>query len=209
MKAYSIFLVVLMVVNFGLMAYFDKKNLKKFFLSNIIGLFAYFSLTLYILVWGNLNFNASRCVPFVFILVVGIQFFIHCKFSYFKFSYFILYWTSCARTLGFLPKDNFGEGWAYLFIVCGYAMFVFLWFFFLKNYRKIYQKIIFLLLSLTFFFCFIDIVIFESIFFIVGFPLSPLFFVFFAIGEILLFVDICYQMLHKDSNPPPHSPKDS
>lgn len=211
MKIYPLFLVFFMMINFGLMAYLNKNNLKKFLLSNTIGLFSYFPLTFYILTEGNLDLNTKQYIPFtfIFILILGIQFFICYKLYCFKFSYFILYWTLCARILGFLPKDNFGEGWTNLFVVCGYTTFVFLWFFFLRNYGKIYQKIILLLLSIILCSCLIDPPFFKLISFIGGGLFSPLFFCFFAIGEILLFIDICYQMLYKDSNPQSHSPKDS
>ena len=135
MKAYSIFLVVLMMVNFGIMAYLQKN--KKF-------LWFIFMPFLFYVFSFLLDFYPSLIKQGVFdILVIGfsgILLFGYLKKYSFRFFYFLLCWIICLRCLTKIIPNEFEQTIANMII--GGVFFVYLsWISLLVCHKSKMQKI--------------------------------------------------------------------
>lgn len=152
MKAYSIFLIALMGVNFALMAY--GRAAKVIFVG--FGVMAY-SICVF---WSPVNLDWYPLLErslFFFLVLLGFVFALYRQHNsrYFTPSFFVFSWVTSVRMLGFPENPNFGEKGGALLLIGGFNAVLLFWIILLVFHRKTYQKILFGLLSacLLVFFC--------------------------------------------------------
>uniref|UniRef100_UPI00131519BD hypothetical protein n=1 Tax=Helicobacter cholecystus TaxID=45498 RepID=UPI00131519BD len=136
--------------------------------------------------------------------------------------FFALPWATLTRALGFPDNPDFWEKGLGIYIISGICGTFSLWLLFLKDHQKLYQKILFILFSLCLFFCFyvgiqesVNIngilkYIFQGIIgigAINSFIFLPIAYLFFCLGEFIIFLILCYEILPKHSKSP--TPKES
>lgn len=207
MKIYSIFLVVLMMANFGIMLY--KRAEKRIVI--ICTIVAYVAFVFWNPIGLNRDLLIARGSCIFFLIFSVLTLFLYKKYGsqYFKIIFFVLPWIVVARTLGLPDNPNFGEKNFGLLIVGAFSFTFSLWVFFLLFRQKIYQKILFWIISacLVFlFYCFSGIqdeiegtiffplYIIEMLLAIASYPIT---YTFFYLGEFLFFL-LCYQLFLKD-----------
>ncbi len=226
MSLVSIFFISLFAVSCGILTY--KKLFNYILIVYMLLFYSVFTLFNFRglktdLLYDGISIFFFLLIFFVFILRRNID------SNYKKNTLLIFSWTISSRCLGFPDTLDFGEKLGYLFAIGIFNIVFSFWFLFLFLHQKLFQKIFFV------FFSIFQIVLFylfsfslESNFMsLIAIPFiyiglcisllaSPLAFIFAYLGEIILFIIVLYQAFpknpknhSKDSNPQPHSPKDS
>ncbi|WP_305862811.1 hypothetical protein [Helicobacter cholecystus] len=215
MKAYSICLMALMIVNFGIMIY--KKTEKGIVI--IIGIVAY----------GMFVFTKdlfSDEYPFFgyLLALVCLSLFLYKKYGSQCLGtiFFALPYVIFTRALGLPDNPNFGEKELGIYFISGICGTFSLWLLLLKYHQKLYQKILFWVLNISFLFLFYAAIqTGENINYILKYIISgigsamiiialiflPIAYLFFYCGELIILLTLCHKFLPEDSKSP--TPKES
>ena len=208
MSLVSLFLIGLFAVSCGISAY------KKLFSRVLIAYmtFSYFAIVFYGLK-DPMKFLFYDGITIFFLILILLIFILRKKISsnYKKIILLFFSWTISSRCLGIPNALDFGEKGLGLFVVSGFNITFFLWsLFFLFFHRKRYQKIclvFFSILQVALFAIFK--ISFEPDFMLIAIPFfyiilclsfitAPLTFIFAHLGELLLFLLLCYEVFFED-----------
>lgn len=204
MKAYSIFLVILMGVNFALMAYSKMER-------RIVIVFSVLSYGVFVFAKDLLLSSKNPFLLYILALMILTLFlYKKCGREIFKTAYFVLPWIILSRLCGLPDNPEFGEKDFVILVTSAFNATFLLWACFLLFHQKIYQKIVFWIMSacLAFLFsCFngiggeaicIILLPFYPIQIILALAFYPLSYAFFYCGELLLFLILCYEVFFRD-----------
>lgn len=213
-KLYSFFCIVVMIVNFVLMTYQERRSWEKVFLINLV------SIGIYSLAFLDLQKISNGFFILITSIILIIPFFLSLRFCpSMRFFYLGVSLVCFARIFGFPHHTDLREkelGLA-LALASGVYYMLLLWTYFLFFHSKKYQKILFYILSVwaiflsvtsvSSFFQLENTLIYPIIEYfniayglaiLLGFGLSFILFApFFNMGELILFSYLCFRYFEK------------